>query len=227
MEAVAARVGHIALHDPGFLLGGPAEQVAGGEPGPTPPRDRHREAAVGGVEQGAQGVGPHRIGDLAVSGLVLPGEQLPGPNQRLVTVHVAHGGLPDVIPYCLASGAAARRRPAPAAYISVAAAVGRTPDGDRAALEVYHWAGEGPGDAVDRLDARHYQLAELVDVVGLGPDDHVVGAGDRLGLLDAGDVEGVLGDLGRLADLGLDQDVRRHHRYRPPCLMPPAAPCGD
>jgi hypothetical protein len=36
-------------------------------------------------------------------------------------------------------------------------------------------AGEGPGDAVDRLDPRDYQLAELVEVAGLGAHDHVVG----------------------------------------------------
>jgi hypothetical protein len=35
MKAVAARVGDKALHGPGLLLGGPGEQVAGGEPGPT------------------------------------------------------------------------------------------------------------------------------------------------------------------------------------------------
>src|SRR5829696_2045173 len=117
VKAVAARVGHIALHGPGLLLGGPAEQVAGGEPGPTPARDRDGKAAVGGVEQVAQGVGPHRIGDLAVSGSVLPGEQPPGPNERLATVHVAHGGLPNVIPYHLtplAPPLAADRRQPPA-----------------------------------------------------------------------------------------------------------------
>jgi hypothetical protein len=35
MKAVTARVGHKALHSPGLLLGGPTEQVASGEPGPT------------------------------------------------------------------------------------------------------------------------------------------------------------------------------------------------
>jgi hypothetical protein len=53
-EAVAARVGDKALHGPGLLLGGAAEQVAGGEPRPAPPRDGDREAAVGGVEQVAE-----------------------------------------------------------------------------------------------------------------------------------------------------------------------------
>jgi hypothetical protein len=74
--------------------------------------------------------------------------------------------------------------------------------------------GEGPGDAGHRLHPRHHQLAELVDVACFGADDHVVGAGEGLGLLDAGDVDDVLGHLGGLADLGLDEDVCRHHRHR-------------
>jgi hypothetical protein len=57
VEAVAARVGHKVLHGPGLLHDCPAEQVAGGEPGPAPPRDGDGEAAVGGVEQRAEGVG--------------------------------------------------------------------------------------------------------------------------------------------------------------------------
>jgi len=72
--------------------------------------------------------------------------------------------------------------------------------------------------------ARHHQLAELVEVARLGAHDHVVGAGHVLGLLHARDLGDVLGDLSRLADLGLDEDVCRHHRYRPPCVMPPTAP---
>jgi hypothetical protein len=97
MEAVAARVGHKALHRPGLFLGGPAEEVASGEPNAARPRDQHGKAAVGGVEQGAECVGAHRVGDPAVIGLVLPRAQLPGPDQRLVPVHIAHGDLPDGI----------------------------------------------------------------------------------------------------------------------------------
>jgi hypothetical protein len=48
-------------------------------------------------------------------------------------------------------------------------------------------------------------LAQLVDVARLGADDHVEGSGHGLGLLHARDVDDVLGDLGRLADLGLDR----------------------
>src|SRR6266540_3921089 len=87
-----------------------------------------------------------------------------------------------------------------------------------AASEVDDRAGEGAGDAVDGLDPGDHQLAEVVDVAGLGPHDHVVGPGDVLGLLDALDLGDFLGDLGRLANLGLNQDVRRHHEHRPPCL---------
>ena len=52
-----------------------------------------------------------------------------------------------------------------------------------------------------------HQLAELVDVAGLGAHDHVVGAGDVLGEGDALDLGDRAGDLGGLADVGLDQDV--------------------
>jgi hypothetical protein len=83
-------------------------------------------------------------------------------------------------------------------------------------LEVDHRAGEGAGDAVHRLDPGDHELAQVVDVAGLGADDHVVGAGDVLGLLDALDLGDLLGDLGGLADLGLDEDVCRHHKQRPP-----------
>src|SRR4029450_12723864 len=96
----------------------------------------------------------------------------------------------------------------------------------RAALEAYHRTGERPGDAVDHLHASNHQLAQLSEVAGLGASDHVVGASHVLGLLHALDLDDVLGDLGRLADLGLDEDVCRHHRYRPPYIMPPA-PCSS
>jgi hypothetical protein len=65
---------------------------------------------------------------------------------------------------------------------------------------------------------------QVVDGVGLGADDHVVGAGHILGLLDALDFDDLLGDHGGLADLGLDQDVCHHHKQRPPWVMPPNVP---
>ncbi len=68
-------------------------------------------------------------------------------------------------------------------------------------------AGERTGDAVEVLHLRDDELAELVDVLGLGSDDHVVGTGDVLGERDAVDLGDLAGDLRGLADVGLDQDV--------------------
>src|SRR5215207_2232034 len=99
--------------------------------------------------------------------------------------------------------------------------------GPRPLLQVHDRTGEGPSDASHGLHPRHHQLTELVDVLSFGADDHDVGAGDGLGLLDTGNVDDVLGDLGGLADLGLDEDVCRYHSYRPPRVMLPAAPCRD
>src|SRR5688572_7993107 len=81
----------------------------------------------------------------------------------------------------------------------------------RSASEVDDRAGQRAGDAVDRLDAGNDEPAELVDALGLGPDDDVVGTGDILGLNHAGDLTDGLGDLGGLADLGLDEDVGVDH----------------
>src|SRR5215213_2319368 len=102
VEAVAAGVGDKALHGPGLLLSGPTEQVARGEPGPAPPRDGDGKAAIGGVEQVAQGVGPHRITDLAVIGPVLPGEQPPRPNERITRLLIVHAQPPDELAQSLA-----------------------------------------------------------------------------------------------------------------------------
>ncbi len=50
-------------------------------------------------------------------------------------------------------------------------------------------------------------LAQLVDRVGLGLGDDVVGSGHVLGRDDAGDGADLLGHLGGLADLALDEQV--------------------
>src|SRR5690606_1724437 len=47
-------------------------------------------------------------------------------------------------------------------------------------LDVNNRAGEGPGDAFDCLDLRDNESAELIDVAGLRPDDHVVRPRDVL-----------------------------------------------
>ena len=57
-----------------------------------------------------------------------------------------------------------------------------------AASDVDDGAGQGAGDAVEGLHLGDDQLAELVDVAGLGAHDHVVGAGDVLGEGDALDL---------------------------------------
>jgi len=86
--------------------------------------------------------------------------------------------------------------------------------------EVDHRAGERPGDAVDRLHLGDHELAEVVDVARLHAGDHVVRPGDVLGAQDALDVRDRPGDLCRLADLGLDEDVRRQHLAPPFCSCP-------
>jgi hypothetical protein len=86
--------------------------------------------------------------------------------------------------------------------------------------------GQGPNDAVDRLDPGHHQLAELVQVARLGADDHVVGAGDSLGLLHAGDVDDVLATW---AALPTSVWMRMYAVTTGTDLLAsaPAAPCRD
>src|SRR3954463_519393 len=86
-------------------------------------------------------------------------------------------------------------------------------------LEVDDLAGERACDAVERLDAGNDKLAQGVDVVRLGDDDDVVRTGDRVRRGDPVDVRDRLGDLRRLADLGLDQDVRRDSHEGPPRVV--------
>ena len=70
---------------------------------------------------------------------------------------------------------------------------GRGRRSGRAKSDVDDRAGEGAGDAVEVLHLGDHQLAELVDVAGLGAHDHVVRTGDVLGEGDALD----LGDRAR------------------------------
>src|SRR4051794_5815984 len=105
----------------------------------------------------------------------------------------------------------------------MAAAVGRrtcrrrVPDrrrGERAS-EVDDGARQGAGDALDALNPRHDELAELVDVLRLGAHDDVVPPRDVLRLRDALDVGDGLRDGGGLPDLGLDEDVGLDHGVEP------------
>jgi hypothetical protein len=73
-----------AKRSPGSGRGGwlSCTVASGSAAHPPPPT-----AAIGGLDQVAEDVGAHRIGDLAVGGPVLPGDQPPGSNQRVVRVH--------------------------------------------------------------------------------------------------------------------------------------------
>src|SRR5215218_4578302 len=80
-----------------------------------------------------------------------------------------------------------------------------------ATSEVDDRTGQRSGDPVDGLHPRDDQAAEVVDGLCLGADDHVVGAGDVLGLGHAVDLGPGRGDLGGLAAFGLDEDVGVDH----------------
>src|SRR6185437_10720255 len=81
--------------------------------------------------------------------------------------------------------------------------------------DVYHGAGERPGDPGHGLDVPGDQPSEFVDVVCLGPHDDVVGPGDVFGLRDAADLSDERGHVGGLADFCLDEDVSLHHEVLP------------
>lgn len=72
-------------------------------------------------------------------------------------------------------------------------------------------AGERSGDAGYTLDLGDDEAAKVVHVVGLGPDDHVIGSRDVVGLGHAGDLADAEGHVGCLPDLGLDENVCLHH----------------
>lgn len=74
-----------------------------------------------------------------------------------------------------------------------------------------HWAGEGAGYPIDRLDLGGCQLAKGIDVLGLDPNDHVVGSGNTVSGEDTFDLTDRRRDRGLFADLGLDQNVRFDH----------------
>ena len=93
----------------------------------------------------------------------------------------------------VAAAATAPRRAAPATTRASAASSATTSRAgarrtSAAGSDVDDGAGQRAGDAVDGLDPGDDQLAELVDVAGLGADDHVVRAGDVLGQGDALDL---------------------------------------
>src|SRR5579875_4119936 len=84
-----------------------------------------------------------------------------------------------------------------------------------AGLNVDDGTGQRPCDPLKGLDAPGDQPAELVDVVCLGAHDDVIGAGHVLRLGHPADPRDLLGHLGGLADLRLDEDVRPNHDALP------------
>ena len=75
------------------------------------------------------------------------------------------------------------------------------------------WTGDCPGDAGDALDLGNHELAKFIHAGRLSANDDVVRTRDIFGQRDA--LNGADGtcDVGRLADIGLDQDVRLYdHR---------------
>src|SRR5260370_40431627 len=83
-------------------------------------------------------------------------------------------------------------------------------------------AGQRSGNAGHGLNLGHHEAPQIVDILRLGPDDHVVWPGDVLGLRDAREFTDANSDLGGLADLCLNENVRLHH-----AVLPGLAPgCG-
>jgi hypothetical protein len=79
-------------------------------------------------------------------------------------------------------------------------------------------AGKSASDALDRLDPGDDELAEIVDIRSAGSNDDVIWPGDIFGRVDAFDIANLFGDLGGLADLGLNQDISLHVCHAcPPC----------
>src|SRR5208282_1652119 len=76
-------------------------------------------------------------------------------------------------------------------------------------------ASQRSGDPGDALNLGDNELAEIVNVVCLGPDDHVIGTCNVIRLCHAIDLTDVRGDVGRLADLCLDEDISLNHAVLP------------
>src|SRR5205823_14729621 len=74
------------------------------------------------------------------------------------------------------------------------------------------------------LDPAHDHLAEIVERVGFGSDDHVIGPGHIFGRNDALDARDLGRDLRGLPDFGLDEDVRADSHVAPPAERPAGSP---
>ena len=92
-----------------------------------------------------------------------------------------------------------------AAYREDASSALRAPGGS--GLEVEHRAGQGPRDALDELHPADDDPAQIVDRLGFGLGDDVVGPRHVLGAHHPGDLCHLLCDRGSLANFCLDQHV--------------------
>src|SRR6266702_2884088 len=83
-------------------------------------------------------------------------------------------------------------------------------------------AGQCSGNARHGLNFGYHEAAQIVDILCLGPDYHVVWPGDVLRLSDTRELADANSDLSSLADLCLNENVRLHH-----AVLPGRAPgCG-
>src|SRR5918995_38360 len=62
-------------------------------PGGVRAGNRHGESPVSGVDEVAEGVGPQRVADLTVGGPVLPRDESPRPDERVLIIHAILGRL--------------------------------------------------------------------------------------------------------------------------------------
>ena len=72
----------------------------------------------------------------------------------------------------------------------------------------------GAGVLRIQVNANH-EAAQIVDILCLGPDYHVVWPGDVLSLSDTRELADANSDLSSLADLCLNENVRLHHAVLP------------
>src|ERR1700678_4228753 len=78
-------------------------------------------------------------------------------------------------------------------------------------LNVHYRTSQRPCDAGNALDLGNHQTPKVIHIVGFGPNDHVIRAGDVIGLGYPGDQTDGRRYIGGLADLGLDEDISLDH----------------